>query len=283
MKILLAGATGVVGRNLLPLLSAAGYEVTGTTRRPDKQAQIAALGGQPLVMDALDRDRVFAALETIRPDIVFHQLTDLAGRDFSANVRLRVEGTRHLVDAARAVGVKRMIAQSISWVCVAGESPACEIDPLDLDAPQPRRETILGVQALEQAVAEMPIGVVLRYGLLYGAGTWYDRDSLMTEQIRRGELTATDAVSSFLHVEDAARAALSAIDWPAGVYHIVDDEPAAGTQWLPVYARLVNAPPPLTRLGRQGWKRGESNAKARAVGWSPHYRSWREGFVHVLA
>ncbi len=195
MKILLAGATGAIGRNLLPLLLEAGHDVAGTTRTPHKRILIVALGGRPCVIDALDRASVFAALQAEQPDIVIHQLTDLAGRDFAANSRLRSEGTRNLVDAALSVGVKRMIAQSISWICVPGDQPSREDEPLDLDAPPPRGTTIAATQSLENAVAEMPIGVVLRYGILYGAGTWYARDGLTTDQVRRGELIATDAIT----------------------------------------------------------------------------------------
>jgi nucleoside-diphosphate-sugar epimerase len=138
------------------------------------------------------------------------------------------------------------------------------------------------VQALERAVAEAPVGVVLRYGLLYGPGTWYTRDGLTTEQVRRGELTATDGVTSFLHVADAAQAALAALAWPAGPVNIVDDAPAAGTEWLPLYASLVGAPPPLVTLGAANWERGASNARAHELGWSPQFPTWREGFKSAM-
>jgi nucleoside-diphosphate-sugar epimerase len=141
---------------------------------------------------------------------------------------------------------------------------------------------VAAVKALEDAVAEMPHWVVLRYGLLYGPGTWYTRDGLVTEQVRRVEVTATDGISSFVHVADAAQAACQALDWPSGVLNIVDDEPAAGTEWLPLYAELVGAPPPPVQAGAQGWERGESNARARALGWRPAYPTWRTGFVQVL-
>jgi len=282
LKIFLAGATGAIGRLLLPLLVEAGHDVAGTTRSEAKQAQIAAQGGRPVVVDVLDRDAVFAVLNAERPDVVIHQLTDLSRRDFAGNSRLRIEGTRHLVDAALAVGVQRMIAQSIAWVCVPGQGPATEDEPLDLDAPPPRGETVAAVHSLEQAVAEMPVGVVLRYGILYGPGTWYSRDGLTTDQIRRGEIEASDAVTSFTHVEDAARAALLALDWPAGIYNIVDDAPAPAREWVAEYARLVGAPAPPIRAGAAAWERGVSNAKARALGWRPLYPSWREGFRSVL-
>src|ERR1041385_6124919 len=253
MKIFLAGATGAIGRLLVPLLIKAGHEVTGTTRSAARSQQIAAMGAQPVVVDVLDRDGVFAALRAAQPDVVIHQLTDLTGRDFAANTRLRIEGSRNLVNAALAVGVQRMIAESISWIYVAGQGPAHEDEPLDV----PR---VVAVQSMEQAVAEIPVGVILRYGILYGPGTWYSRDGLTTEQIRNGEIEANDAVTSFLHVADAAQAALLALDWPAGPLNIVDDAPAPAHEWVPVYASLVGAPPPPVESGALGWERGASNA-----------------------
>jgi len=283
MKIFLAGATGAIGRLLGPLLINAGHEVIGTTRTPAKTALITAIGGQPIVVDVLDREAIFAALEAERPDVVIHQLTDLSTRDFAANTRLRIEGTRNLVDAALATGVQRMIAESIAWMSAPGTGPAHEDEPLDHEAAESRRRSVLAVQSLEQAVAEIPIGVVLRYGLLYGPGTWYARDGLTTEQLQKSVIEASDSVSSFVHVEDAAHAALDALDWPAGIYNIVDDEPAIGTEWLPLYAALVGAPTPPVKSGKADWERGASNAKAKALGWQPQYPTWREGFKAALS
>jgi nucleoside-diphosphate-sugar epimerase len=283
LKILLAGATGVIGRLLLPMLVEAGHEVAGTTRSENKQEQITALGGRPMVMDALDRDAVFAILQSERPDAVIYQLTDLSSRDWAANSRLRTEGSRNVVDASKVTGVQRMIAESISWVQVPGSTPADENEPLDLDAAGARAGTVAAVQALEQAVAEMPVGVVLRYGNLYGPGTWFSRDGFTTQQVRNGEITANDAITSHVHVEDAARAALLALDWPAGIYHIVDDAPAPASEWVTLYASLVGAPVPSVTSGRQGWERGQSNAKARSLGWTPTYPDWHEGFKAELS
>jgi nucleoside-diphosphate-sugar epimerase len=282
MKIFLAGATGVIGRLLVPMLVEAGHEVVGTTRIPNKKEQITALGGRPVLMDALDRDAVFTLLEVERPDVVIYQLTDLATRDFTSNTRVRTEGSRNLVDASKSAGVQRMIAESISWVQAPGDAPADEDEPLDLEGSESRQRTVKAVQSLEQAVAEMSIGVVLRYGSLYGPGTWFSRDGFTTQQIHNGELVANDAVTSHVHVEDAAQAALLALDWPAGIYHIVDDHPVPASEWVPLYASLVGALPPSIETGRQGWERGQSNAKARSLGWTPRYPDWREGFKKEL-
>jgi nucleoside-diphosphate-sugar epimerase len=283
MKIFLAGATGAIGRLLVPLLINAGHEVVGTTRRPIKTGDITALGARPIVVDALDRDAVFAALEAERPEVVIHMMTDLAGRDFAANSRLRIEGTRNLVDASLAVGVERMIVESIAWIYVPGDVPAREDEPIDVDAPGSRGRAMAAVQSLEDAVAEMPVGITLRYGILYGPGTWYAGDGLTTEQIKRGEIAANDAATSFLHVADAAHAAFQALAWPAGAYNIVDNEPASAKEWVPLFASLIGAPAPPVKAGREGWERGVSNTKARQLGWSPLYPSWREGFAKELA
>jgi len=200
------------------------------------------------------------------------------------NARMRREGTRNLVDAAQAAGVRQFIAQSISWVTTPGYGPADETVPLDLDAAEPRRTTVEGVAVLEHAVAELDHGIVLRYGTLYGLGTWYAPDGRIAQQVRQGQLTADEGVTSFVHVEDAARAALLALDWPpgTGIVNIVDDEPAPGTVWLPVYAALLGAPAPPVAAGQPSAARGATNRKARQLlKWQPVYPSWREGFVQV--
>jgi|SRR5579884_1237988 len=283
MKIYLAGATGVVGRALVPMLVAAGHEVVATTRRPENAARLAAQGVRPVVLNVLDREAVLASLAAERPDAVIHQLTDLGSQDFQANNRLRIEGTRNLVDAALAAGVRRMIAQSLAFAYAPGDAPAREDDPLDVEASGSRGRMVAGVVALERALAEVPEGVVLRYGILYGPGTWYAADGPEAERARRGELTADESVTSFVHAEDAARAALLALDWPAGPVNIVDDEPAPGVAWVPLYAEVLGAPPPPRSDVRDPAERGATNAKARRqLGWEPQYPTWREGFRVAL-
>jgi nucleoside-diphosphate-sugar epimerase len=271
MRIFVAGATGVIGRRLLPLLVHAGHDVWGTTRRPERAAQVAATGARPVVADAYDAPALAEAVAAAAPDVVVQQLTDLASEDRAANARLRIEGTRNLVDAAMAAGVDTMLAQSIAWIYAPGAAPAVEQDPLDPDAPP-----FPGVSALETAVAAMPRGVVLRYGMLYGAGTWYARDGAMADRARAGELSAKPTWTPFLHADDAASAAVAALDWPAGPINVVDDEPATERDWLPVFCESVGAPAPPVEDGPSG--RPVSNAKARELGWRPSFPSWREGF-----
>ncbi|MFB4299663.1 NAD-dependent epimerase/dehydratase family protein [Actinomadura sp. NTSP31] len=278
MRIFLAGATGVIGRHLLPLLLADGHQVTGTSQSPEGVAQFKAAGATGVRLDVFDRDAVKRALAEAAPDVVIHQLTALGGGSSADNARIRRTGTRNLVDAAHAAGIQRIIAQSISWAYEPGEAPATEATPLDVAAPEPRATTIAAVQALEEAVAEAPEYVILRYGTLYGPGTWYAPGGLMAAKLQAGELAADDAVTSFVHVDDAARAALTALTWPSGPVNITDDEPAAAHTWLPVLAAALGTPAPLPSTGRAGWQRGATNTTAHALGWHPTHPTWRTSF-----
>ncbi|MFC0553894.1 NAD-dependent epimerase/dehydratase family protein [Planotetraspora thailandica] len=282
MRIFLAGATGVIGRRMVPLLVAEGHQVTALTRKPDRTAALRALGAEPVVADAYDRTGIAAAVAKAAPDVVLHQLTDLATGDFAANAALRRQGTRNLVDAALAAGVRRMVAQSIAWLYEAGDEPADETTPLDLTATEARGRSVGSVAALEAAVHEMPEWVVLRYGRLYGPGTWYAPDGLAADMARAGKLAADDEVFSFVHADDAVAAAVRSLTWPAGgAVNVCDDEPAPGREWVPAFCAAVGAPPPPPAdAGRQGWARGADNHYARKhLGWVPRYPSWRDGFA----
>ncbi|MEV6930911.1 NAD(P)-dependent oxidoreductase [Dactylosporangium sp. NPDC051485] len=278
MRIFVAGASGVLGRAFLPLAITAGHEVIGMTRSGQGTQTVEALGATPVLADALDRDQVAQAVAKARPDAIVDLLTDLSTGNSASNALLRTEGTRNLVDAARMAAVDRFVAESISWIHAPGTAPADEDEPLDLDAAEPRRTTILGVQALENAAHERSQGIVLRFGQLYGNGTWYARNGRFADAVRAGGLPATETVTSFVHVDDAARATLLALGWPAGTWNIVDDEPAPGTDWVPVFARAMDGPDPLvTRSGDAG--RPVANGRARAQGLVLQYPSWRDGFL----
>lgn len=278
MRIFLAGATGVIGRHLVPALLAEGHQVIGTSRTAEGVARLNAAGATGVLLDVFDRTAVAETLAAAAPDAVVHQLTALSGGSPVDNARVRRDGTRNLVDAARRAGVGRFVAQSISWAYAPGDLPADESTPLDLSAPEPRATTIGGVHALETAAAELPDHVVLRYGTLYGPGTWYAPNGFIAGRLRSGELPANDAVSSFVHVEDAARAAVLALTWPSGPVNIVDDEPAAARAWVPALAAALGEPAPAPGEGRAAWERGAHNAKAHALGWQPLHPSWRTGF-----
>lgn len=283
MKILVAGSTGVIGRLLLPKLIHSGHDVFGMTRIEERKRLIGATGAHAAMVDVLDRDAVMSVLSEIRPEVVIHQLTSLSNRDFVGTSRVRVAGTRNLVDAALTVGVKRIIAQSISWAYEPGEVPATEDVPLDIHAEIPRKRMIESIRALESIVAEIPEHVILRYGMLYGPGTFYDNDGFVAQEVRSKKVPATDGVTSFLHVEDAAYAATLALNWGTGPVNIVDDEPARGTDWIPMYAEALGAPSPDVTQGRDAWERGASNVKARNdYGWKPIYPTWRTRLTKSL-
>jgi nucleoside-diphosphate-sugar epimerase len=281
MRIFLAGASGVIGRPLVRDLVAAGHTVAGTTRHPANADALRALGAEPVVVDIYDRDRVAAVVRAAQPDAVIHQLTDLRQMDLAATARVRLEGTRNLVDAARAAGVRRIVTQSIAFVYVPGAGLATEDEPLYVDAPAPWDSAPRSTAGMEQMVDELPESVVLRYGLLYGPGTAFAADGVTAAQVRRGEQPANENVASFLHVDDAVTTARLALDWPPSIYNVVDDEPVAATTWLPLYAAALGGPPPATVAGRDPlMSRGASNAKARqACHWTPRHPTWRDSLL----
>jgi nucleoside-diphosphate-sugar epimerase len=281
LRLFLAGASGAVGRRLVPLLIERGHHVTGLTRSAAAAASLRAQGADAVVADVYDADALTEAVKAAAPDVVMHQLTDLSGVDFAANTAIREAGTRNLVDAALAAGVGRVVAQSVAWAYEGGDSPADESTPLDLGADGSRATTVRGVVSLEAAVRELPEWVVLRYGLFYGPGTWYTPQGSMADKARAGGLVANRDIASFVHVDDAAAAAAAALDWPSGAVNVCDDEPAAGSEWLPAFCRSVGAPEPgHSDAPRQGWARGADNRLAReGLGWTPSRLSWRDGFT----
>jgi nucleoside-diphosphate-sugar epimerase len=279
MRIFLAGAAGAIGRLLVPLLLADGHDVTALTRRDP--SSLRRQGVTAVVGDVYDAESLREMVTAARPDVVMHQLTDLGSRDFAANGRIRRVGTRNLVDAALAAGARRVISQSISWAYEGGDDPATESTPLDLAAPDAgRRGMVEAVAALENITAEAPEWVVLRYGMLYGPDTWYTKGGLMADLAATGDLPTGSDITSFLHVEDAAIAAVRALEWPTGAVNIVDNEPAPASVWSTVFAESVGVPAlPIEDTERPSWARGASNAHARTqLAWTPTYPSWRTGF-----
>jgi nucleoside-diphosphate-sugar epimerase len=273
MRVLVAGGSGVLGSAVVSRLVRDGHRVFATTRRQERMAAIRAQGAEPVVMDALDPSSTRHAVDASAPDAIVHQLTDLAGADFAANARLRVEGTANLVAAAQAHGIDRMVAQSISWAYEPGSSPADERVPLARD-PRDGSPGFAAIEALESAVLRLAHGVVLRYGLLYGPGTWYASDGDMWARAARGEVAATTAWTSFVHVDDAADAAVAALSWPRGIVNVVDDEPTHVDEWGPLLVSAAGAT--VSSISARAEGRAARNDKARALGWVPRHPSWRE-------
>ena len=311
MRIFIAGGSGALGRRLVPMLVEAGHDVLATTRTPGKADGLRAAGAEPVTLDALDRDAVIRAVTAAKPDVIVDELTALSGptdlrrfdRTFAATNRLRTEGTDHLMAAARTAGVGRLVAQSYTgWPNPRTGGPVkTEEDPLDPHPTAASRESIAALRHLESTVsgASDLAGVVLRYGTFYGPGTDLAPGGEVLEMVRRRRLPVVGGgtgVWSFVHIEDAARATVAALDAAGGLYNIVDDDPAPVAEWLPYLASCIGARPPMrvpawlarALIGEHGVSlmtavRGSSNAKAtRELGWRPRYRSWRQGFREGL-
>jgi nucleoside-diphosphate-sugar epimerase len=314
MRVFVAGAAGAIGTQLVRQLVARGHVVVGMTRSAAKHGALRALGAEPVVADALDRDAVVRAVGRARPEIVVHQLTALAGelnmrridRYFAMTNRLRTQGTDHLLAAAQRAGGRRFIAQSFAgWPFARiGGAVKSEADPLDPDPPAALRATLDAIRYLEDAVGAVTWaeGIVLRYGTFYGPGTGIsaDPDASMTKPVRKRQFPLVGdggGVWSFVHVGDAAAATVEAIEHgAAGIYQVVDDEPAPVRDWLPALAGVLDARPPRrlpSWLGRLAageaatvWitdVRGASNRKTtRELGWEPRHASWRTGFAEVV-
>jgi nucleoside-diphosphate-sugar epimerase len=276
VRILVAGATGVIGSRVLQKLVAQGHDVFGTTRRPDRVGELVAGGASGIVMDALDRDGVERAIRESAPDAVVHELTDLSGFDYARNARLRVEGTRNLVEMCLGYHVTRMVAQSISWAYEPGEGPATEDEPLATDA-DTGAPLFASIVELEREVLSLPEGIVLRYGLFYGPDTWYAADGPSAASARDGEVLATTAWTSFVHVDDAATATVAGLRWPAGVINIVDDRPTHVDEWGPLYVAAAGGR--VKTIGARAEGRVADNGRARALGWAPEQSDWRTSLL----
>jgi nucleoside-diphosphate-sugar epimerase len=313
MKVFVAGATGALGTQLVPLLVAKGHEVVGMTRTDAKRDQLRRVGARPVVADALDADAVGRAVGEAEPDVIVHQLTAIPPkinmrrfeREFALTNRLRTEGTDHLLSAGRAAGVKRVVAESNAAVYARTGGPVKGEDAaLDDDPPPEMRPGLAALRHLEAAVTGAPWteGVALRYGWLYGPGTSIALEPLgsQIELLRKRQVPIVGrgtGIWSFVHIEDAATATVAAVEGgPAGIYNVVDDEPAPVSEWAPVLAAAVGAKRPLRvprwvgRLAAGEWAvttmteiRGASNDKAkRELGWQLRHPSWRQGFAEGL-
>jgi nucleoside-diphosphate-sugar epimerase len=308
MRVLVAGATGAVGRQLVPALVRAGHQVTATSRSEARLAGLRAAGAQLAVLDGLDAQAVGEVVARAEPEVIIHEMTAIPAdlslrnfdRSFAVTNQLRTRGIDYLLAAAAAAGARRVIAQSYGgWdYARTGGLVKTEDDPLDPQPPARQRETLAAIRHLERAVLDAPLeGVVLRYGSLYGPGA----SEGTVELIRKRQLPVIGSgagVWSFLHVADAAAATVAAVSsGDPGVYNVADNDPAAVARWVPEVARIVGAPVPrrlpawVGRLvvGEVGISmmtqiRGVSSARAqRELGWQPIWPSWRDGFARGLA
>ena len=314
MKVFVAGATGALGKQLVPMLVERGHEVTGMTRMSAKADLIRSLGARPVVADALDPETVAQAVAEAQPEAVIHQLTAIdAGsmtrsldKMFTLTNRLRTEGTDQLLAAARAVGARRFIAQSFAgWPFERTGGPVkTEEDPLQASPPKSVTQSLGAIRYVEETVtgADGIEGLALRYGGFYGPSTslGLNPDGEQIEMIRKRRFPVVGdgaGIWSLVHIQDAASATAAALErGEPGLYNVVDDEPVPVSVLLPELAKTIGAKPPrhVPRwLGRllagEGMTimmteaRGASNAKAkRELGWEPRYPSWRQGFREGL-
>ena len=310
MRVFVAGGTGVIGRRLVPLLVARGHQVTATTTSPGKLRSLEQLGADAVVMDGLDAASVGAAVAAAQPDTIVHQMTGISmahagkpdlkhfDRWSMPTIRLRTEGTDHLLTAADASGVSHIVAQGYAnWNGVReGGWVKTEEDPLDLHEGTAAYPAMAALRHVEDMVGRAD-GAVMRYGGLYGPGATDDQVVLVRK--RQFPLVGDGAgYASWVHLDDAASATVLAVEQRArGVFNIVDDEPAPESEWLPYLAACAGAKRPrrfpawLARLlagevpvmmMTEG--RGFSNAKAkRELGWKLRYPSWRSGFQAEFA
>lgn len=310
MRVLVAGATGVIGQRMVPVLAAAGHEVVGMVRTRADAGRLAAAGATAVVADALDRGQVEQAVRRARPEAIVTMLTAIPAqinprrlaRDFALTNRLRTEGTRHLLEAGATVGVQRFISQGLAYAYQPAEKLADEDAPLwTRGTPRQFAPVLSALRELERLTATAPGGLVLRLGHLYGPGTVYAPDGSFTRQVRAGKVPLVgggDAVFSFTHADDVASAVVAALDRPdvTGVLNVVDDSPEPLHEWLPAFAAMLRAPAPkpvpawLAQLAVGGWGvaflnrlRGADNARARLrLDWRPRYASWADGFAAEL-
>jgi nucleoside-diphosphate-sugar epimerase len=306
MRVFVAGASGAIGRRLVPQLIQAGHQVVGTHNAPSSEAVLRELGATPVQLDLLDPAAVRKAVLTHEPEAIVHQATALADVKFGRNMdkvtartsELRTVGTDALLVAAREAGVRRFVAQSVaafSRYARVGGPVKTEEDPVDPTPAGTFERAAAALGHLEQAVTGFG-GVALRYGVFYGAA-----NDGTVEPVRKRQFPIVGdggGVWSWIHVDDAAAATVLALDrdGPA-IYNVVDDEPAPVRDWLPVLARSLGAKPPRrvpVWLGRLlageavvvmvTEARGASNAKAkRELGWTLRRPTWREGFPAVYA
>jgi 2-alkyl-3-oxoalkanoate reductase len=309
MRVFITGATGAIGKSLVPMLIANGHQVTGTTTTEAKLSQLRDASAEGVVLDALDRQAVLEAVRSVRPEVVVHQATGLAGignprkmaEEFGPTNRLRTEGTDNLLEAAGEVGA-RVVAQSFAgWPFKREGGPVKDEDaPLDDDPPPAMRDILGAIKHLEGAVTAAN-GIVLRYGGFYGPGTGFDADGPQTEAVLKRQFPIVGdggGVWSLIHIDDAASATMAAIErGEPGLYNIVDDEPARVRELVPALAESLGAKPPrklpkwLARLFAGEHMvvmltdiRGATNDKAkRELGWTPAHPTWREGFRELGA
>lgn len=276
-KIFVTGATGLIGTKLTKRLIEEGYEVAGLTTSEKGKEKLDNAGVKAYIGNILEYDTIEKNIGDFKPDIIMNEITDLKQVDMSANTKVRIEGTRNLVEAAIKHDVPHIQSQSIAFVYEAGDTLATEETSLDYDASGDRKITVDGVEGLEKESARLNKHVILRYGLLYGPGTWYGKDGMIYNQFINGEVTMTDGVQSFIHIDDAVETAIQALNFESGIYNVADDEPVKGDDWAKWYSNELNVTPTLNIEPAAPFERGVTNKKFKDQGGKLIYSTWKDG------
>ncbi|CAL29341.1 NAD-dependent epimerase/dehydratase family protein [Staphylococcus carnosus] len=280
-KIFVTGATGLIGTKLTKRLLEEGYEVAGLTTSQNGKEKLQNAGVTPYVGDIFDYDTIDEAIGDFKPDVIMNEITDLKNVDMAANTKVRIEGTKNLVDAAIKHDVENMQSQSIAFVYEGGKGLATEETPLDYNATGDRKVTVDGVEGLEKETARIKNHVILRYGWLYGPGTWYGEDGMIYSQFKNGKVDMTDGVLSFIHIDDAVETAIQALNFETGTYNVADDDPVRGDAWADWYANQLNVSPEINIAPAEPFERGVSNKKFKAQGGTLIYPSWKDGMKDI--
>ena len=316
MKVFVAGASGAIGRPLIPMLVAEGHDVVAATRTPAKADLLRTLGARPVVVDALNAEALKTAVFDAQPEAVIDELTNLPQKIspfgmkhfYDKQTPLKTVAAPALIEASKSVGARVHIIQSIAFLYPPGGAPVKDEDavPPYWDPPQPWDTAMKPFEHAEQAISKADEfnGIVLRYGYFYGPGTHYAADGAIGQMVRKRMFPIMGkgtGISSFIHVDDAAAATVAALHAGAtglrGIFNVVDDDPAPMHEWLPMYADALGAKPPRhvpVWLGRltagallvhfATTLSGASNARIKsATDWKPTYASWRDGFPAALA
>lgn len=309
MKVLIAGGTGAIGRRLVPALLREGYEVAVIGRSEDELRRVTELGARGYAYDVFSSASVERIMRSASPDVVIDELTGLPASlrprklktVYERNNQVRLEGGGNILEAARNIGVKRIVLQSAAyWYDPSGSELKDEEQPFFLDAPEPIGEAVRTMAAVEDRALQSGLEVViLRYGMFYGPGTWYSADGDVGQQVRARKFPLIGegkGVFSFIHIDDAAKATVKAVSGPPGIYNVVDDSPVKSSVWLPAFAKALGAKSPrrvpvwLARMAAGSamvtWMqslKGASNVRARSrLNWRPRFASFEEGFEHGL-
>ncbi|MEJ7542279.1 NAD-dependent epimerase/dehydratase family protein [Staphylococcus intermedius] len=276
-KIFVTGATGLIGMRLTERLIQEGHDVAGFTTSENGKARLEKVGAQAFIGNILEPDTIEAAIKAFQPEVIMHQITDLKNVDMAANTKVRVEGTRHLVDSALKYDVQHIISQSLAFMYEPGDTLATETTPLDTNSSGDRKITVDGVIGVEGESQRLAHAVILRYGMMYGPGTWFGKDGMIYNQFKEGNVQLSKGITSYVHIDDTVEAAIKALNFEAGIYNVTDDEPIDGETWAAWYAEQLNVSPQIEFLEAQPFERGADNQKYKAQGGKLLYSTWRDG------